>query len=348
MEKLFSSKELVINPYRFLGTYRALLALLVLVSHSSMWLPDWVAPLALGNVGVFSFFVLSGFVIAEACDIFYPGTPHRFLLNRFLRIYPTYWAVCGVAIAIYISIPHPEFNSSNYSIFANLTIILGERLPSNEFRLLSLIWAVGIELRFYIVAAIITYADHLLSHRKILKSGWIIFFSGLILLILYFVALMTDFNRISVIKFMPFFALGFVYYRWLKYRSSGSIFIGVLMLFSSVQSYIIYNSASVKTSLFETTIIFGVALLLFAGLVFVTKVHSTLEQIDKRLGDLTYSIYLVHWPIVYAVSRSNLEGFESFFTVFICSVVASILIYLMVEKPIFKLRDSIRRTRLYS
>jgi len=348
MKKIFSSKELIVNPYRFLGTYRALLALLVLVSHSNMWLPDWVAPLALGNVGVFSFFVLSGFVIAEACDIFYPGTPQRFLLNRFLRIYPTYWAVCGVAIAIYVLIPHPEFNSSIYSIFANFTIILGERLPSNEFRLLSLIWAVGIELRFYIVAAIITYADYLLSNRKILKPGWTMFIFGLIFLLLYFFALTTDFNRISIIKFMPFFGLGFIYYRWLKYRSSGSIFIGVFMLFTSVQSYISYNGVSVKTDLFETTFLFGISLLLFAGLVFVTKAHSTLEKIDKKLGDLTYSIYLVHWPIVYAVSSSNLKEFEAFFAVFIFSVIASILIFLLIEKPLLNLRDSIRRTRLYS
>ena len=174
------------------------------------------------------------------------------------------------------------------------------------------------------------------------------FFSGLILLVLYFFALMSNFNKIGVIKFMPFFALGFVYYRWLKYRSSGSIFLGAIMLFASLQSYILYNSASFKRALFETTFVFGVALLLFAGLVFVTKTHSILEQIDKRLGDLTYSIYLVHWPIVYAISRSNFEGFEAFFAVFICSVFVSILIFLVVEKPLLKLRDSIRRTRLYS
>lgn len=48
------------NPYRLLGSYRALLALLVLISHTSMWLPGYIAPLALGNVGVllFSFFLV--------------------------------------------------------------------------------------------------------------------------------------------------------------------------------------------------------------------------------------------------------------------------------------------------
>jgi peptidoglycan/LPS O-acetylase OafA/YrhL len=224
---------------------------------------------------------------------------------------------------------------------------LAERLPSTEFRLLSLIWAVGIELRFYIIAAVITYADHFLSHRKILKPGLVMFFSGLLFLALYFFALITEFSRFGVMKFMPFFALGFVYYRWLRYRSVGSIFLGLIMLFTSLQSYILYNSVSPKTALFETTLIFAIALLLFAGLVFVTKANAILEKIDKRLGDLTYSIYLVHWPIVYAVSRSNLQGFESFFAVFTCSVVVSILIVWMVENPLLKLRDSIRRTRLY-
>jgi hypothetical protein len=79
MKNVELNADIVRHPYRMLGSYRALLAIFVLVSHTSMWLPPWVAPLALGNVGVLSFFVLSGFVIAEAGDVFYPGMPHRFL-----------------------------------------------------------------------------------------------------------------------------------------------------------------------------------------------------------------------------------------------------------------------------
>lgn len=343
-----SLSTIVSNPYRLLGTYRALLALLVLISHTNMWLPDWVGPLALGNVGVLSFFVLSGFVIAEACDVFYPGKPQRFLLNRFLRIYPTYWVTCGIAIAIYVWIPHPEFNANTGAIFANLTIILAERLPSNELRLLSLIWAVGIELRFYVLAALVDYADRFLNRQGILKPGTFMFLAGLTFLVLYFFAWTTGFNRFSVMKFAPFFVLGFAYYRLLRYRSKGSQLLVLFALLAAAHSYIEYNSAGANTLVASSTLIFAIGLVLFGGLACVTKVPKIIEKIDKRLGDLTYSIYLVHWPIVYAVTESDLLGYEAFATTVICTILISLLIFMVVERPLFVLRDSIRRIRLYS
>lgn len=323
------------------------MALMVLISHTNIWLPNWVGSLALGNVGVLSFFVLSGFVIAEACDIFYPGKPQRFLLNRFLRIYPTYWATCGIAIAIYAWIPHPDFKVEAYPIFANLSILLAERMPSNELRLISVIWAVGIELRFYVLAALVDYLDRFVSLRRILRPGQLMFVLGVAFLVLYVFSWSTDFSRLAVIKFAPFFLLGFAYYRWLRYRSVGSLLFGVCALLATGHSYIFYNSAGSNTTVLGSTLIFCGGLGLFAFLACVTNVPIILERIDKRLGDLTYSVYLVHWPIVYAVSRSDLHGYEAFAAVFTCTLGLSVLIMVVVEKPLLRLRDSIRRTRLY-
>ncbi len=336
------------NPYRLLGSYRALLALLVLVSHTNMWLPLWVAPLALGNVGVLLFFVLSGFVIAEACDVFYPGKPQRFLLNRFLRIYPTYWAACGVAIAIYAQAPSPELNLNFFVIFANLSIVLAERLPPGDLRLISVIWAVGIELRFYVLAALVDYLDRFLSQRGKLQSGHLMCIAGVIFLILYVYTWQTGFNRFAVIKFAPFFMLGFIYYRCLRYKSQGSFLFGVLVLLASLHSYILYNSVAPETDIGSTALVFVTGLVLFAGMACVSRAHRKVERVDKRLGDLTYSIYLVHWPIVYAVDQSDLQGYTAFFTVLGVSIILSILIGWTVEKPFLRLRDSIRRTKLYA
>jgi len=133
------------GDYRLFGGYRMLLAWLVLTSHANRYLPDWVGSLALGNVGVFCFFVLSGFVIAEALDRFYPGVPHRFLANRLLRIYPTYWAVCAIAVAVYAAVDHPELRFDAGSLAANLSILY---TPSGTFFWISVIWAVVVELRF--------------------------------------------------------------------------------------------------------------------------------------------------------------------------------------------------------
>lgn len=342
------SAEIVRNPYRLLGSYRAMLALLVVISHSNMWLPSWIAPLALGNVGVFSFFVLSGFVIAEACDVFYPGAPHRFLFNRFLRIYPTYWAACGIAVAIYITLSHPDFNAGAAAAFANMSIVLAERLPSNELRWISVIWAVGIELRFYVAAAVIDYADRFANGRGLLKAGQLMFAAGAAFLLLYVYTWSTGFAQLAALKHAPFFVLGFAYYHWLRYRRVGALLLMLAALSLTLHSYVVYNSAASITDVPNSTLAFAASMALLAGLALVLRVPKRMEHVDKRLGDLTYSLYLIHWPIVYAVNRSDITGYTAFLIVLVASVMLSVLLVNIIEKPVLKWRDAIRRMRLYS
>lgn len=340
--------NMVYNSYRILGGYRALLATLVLISHTSMWLPSWVGPLALGNVGVLSFFVLSGFVIAEACDVFYPGAPLRFLINRFLRIFPTYWAACLVAIIVYNIYPHSDFNSNAYAIFANFSIVLAERLPSDELRLISVIWAVGIELRFYVAIAILDYIDRFASSIRIVRPGQILFTAGVIFQLVYFYTWSTDFSHFVVMRHAPFFVLGFTYYRWLRYRQKATFWFVILGLLISIHSYSAYNSPyGWSISTLYTTLAFVLSLTLFAGLSRISKFSRTWERLDKRLGELTYALYLVHWPIVYAIDSSGVDGYLAFSLTFFISVIITILLILGVERPLFRWRDSIRRTRLY-
>lgn len=348
MELEITRKQHYRTPYRLLGSYRALLALLVVISHTNIYLAAWVLPLALGNVGVFSFFVLSGFVIAEACDVFYPGAPHRFLFNRFLRLYPTYWAACGIAISIYIALSHPEFNASAASVFGNLSIILAEALPFSELRWISVIWAVSVELRFYLVAAFIDYADRLANRRGLLKKGQLMGATGAGFLLLYIYSWSTDFAQYPLLRHAPFFVLGFAYYRWICYRKLGSVLIGFAALLMTFHSYVAYNSPSPTTHVIYTTLVFASSMVLLGGLAFVPRVPKRWEHFDKRLGDLTYSLYLVHWPIVYAVGRSGIDGPAGFIVVLVASVILSVLLVLIVEKPILRWRDTIRRVRLYS
>lgn len=348
MELEITRRQHYRTPYRLLGSYRALLALLVVISHTNNYLAAWVLPLALGNVGVFSFFVLSGFVIAEACDIFYPGAPHRFLFNRFLRLYPTYWGACGIAIVIYIALSHPEFNAGTATVSANLSIVLAEALPSSELRWISVIWAVSIELRFYFVAALIDYADRLANRRRLLKAGQLIGAAGAGFLVLYIYVWSTGLAQHAVLRHVPFFVLGFAYYRWLCYRGIGSLLIGLAAMLMTFHSYVAYNSPSPTTDVMFTTFVFASSVVLLGGVALVPKVPKRWEYFDKRLGDLTYSLYLVHWPIVYAVGRSSIEGFAGFMLVLVASVMLSVLLVFTVEKPILRWRDTIRRVRLYS
>jgi len=76
--------------YRPFGIFRFVLAVSVVVSHSTgLEAPgSFLAAMGIGNIAVMGFFVLSGFIIAEAASTFYRNRPAAFLANRFWRIAP--------------------------------------------------------------------------------------------------------------------------------------------------------------------------------------------------------------------------------------------------------------------
>jgi peptidoglycan/LPS O-acetylase OafA/YrhL len=325
--------------YRLFGVYRLLLAWLVLTSHSNHYLPDWVGPLALGNVGVFCFFVLSGFVIAEACDRFYAGAPHRFLLNRLLRIYPTYWMTCLVALAIYLAAGHPELGFDAVSVAANLSILYS---PQGVLFWISLVWAVGIELRFYFVAALMELTRMLFKRRS--ASVYAAFWLGA--LALYLTTVGLDYQRLATFRHAPYFMLGMAMYHAVARRSGAGALAAAIGLPFAVHAYWTYSAAG-STDPLPSTLLFlaMLAAMLAASL---ATVSAPAARIDKALGDFTYPLYLVHWPVVWLIGRllsgAGLEGYAA--VVFASSLAAALV--LLLEQPLTRLRDEVRGKRLYA
>lgn len=327
------------QDYRFFGGLRLLLAWLVLTSHASHYLAAWVMPLSLGNVGVFCFFALSGFVIAEAGDRFYAGAPQRFLLNRLLRIYPTYWLCCLIALAIYLPLGHPDLRLDGGALLANLSILLG---PQGGFLWLSLIWAVGIELRFYFIAALMGLAETLLPRWRALVHA--AFWAGA--LALYAVTVASDYQRLATFRHAPYFVLGVAFYYFAAYRTRRAALAAAAALPLALHAYVSYVGAG-ETVLLASSLLFAAMLALMAGAAFVV-VPSRVARIDKALGDLTYPLYLVHWPVVWLVGQAwPGAGVEGYGAVLLGSFAAAALV-LLIEQPLMHLRDRIRRRRLYA
>jgi len=70
-------------------------------------------------------------------------------------------------------------------------------------------------------------------------------------------------------------------------------------------------------------------------------------RVDKVLGDLTYPLYLVHWPMVYLVERTFAsKGIDTYGVILVVSL-AGAGVVLLAEQPITYLRDRVRRRRLY-
>ena len=139
---------------------------MVVLSHSPGFLPKWVSQLSLGNVGVFSFFVPSGFVIAEALDVFYQGNVKGFFANRFLKIYPAFWAATLFAYIALVYLGRSEFPPDPLVVAVNFTIILGHTPFGSHLVLLTLAWAVIVELIFYVLMAFVSALGTRINRSK--------------------------------------------------------------------------------------------------------------------------------------------------------------------------------------
>ena len=133
---------------------RALAALAVVALHAlafsraaSVIAPDWA--MNLGAAGVDVFFVISGFIMLHTS--FRPGRPSmpagRFLLRRFIRIYPLYWLCTAAMLAVMAA----GFMRHNLCTAQEIALSLA-LLPSPHL-VLPVAWTLVLEIYFYLVFA---------------------------------------------------------------------------------------------------------------------------------------------------------------------------------------------------
>jgi peptidoglycan/LPS O-acetylase OafA/YrhL len=139
-----------------LGIFRFSLALMVMATHLSALTPPQT-----GRLAVEAFFCISGFLITMVANGRYEGRPLAFLANRFLRIYPTYWACLAIGLAVVVSFPastfiHPSLVVpasaadwlANFGVFGLTQMTVSRILPAA--------WSLHTELWFYLLIGLIT------------------------------------------------------------------------------------------------------------------------------------------------------------------------------------------------
>ena len=102
--------------FHFLQALRAIAAWLVVadhalldVTHGDLRNPATSVAWAIGNIGVYVFFVISGFIMVHVCwdDFGRRGAATNFLRKRIIRIVPLYWLATIAALAFHnISATH--------------------------------------------------------------------------------------------------------------------------------------------------------------------------------------------------------------------------------------------------
>ena len=357
--------------YRAFGALRLALAFMVMLQHFGSFAPaglgDQLPRYMTGSIAVLVFFVLSGYVIAEAALNFYQQRPTAFAANRFLRIFPQYVFAVFFSFAVHAVLWHftylqiPEyFVSSDTTTDAFLTLsnfvwnlLFLLPVPSGanapDYSFIPYAWAIRTEVLFYIFVAA---AIGLGLFAKCLDFSKAIFLVGVVALVGY-VAWRLGVGVPSSFRFGIYFSLGSAFY----YAQGGSRFCLLITVVFLIACLLDFRDYELETQLrYEIRfgerlwgaqyVILTGSLALFAMCAFFSPL-GRMRRVDKCLGDLSYPLYLNQYSaLIIFTSLSFGRGYLIFFSALATAVAFSVLADLICEPVIKPLRDKIRGTRL--
>lgn len=332
------------------GVFRFILAVNVVIYHV-LGIPS------IGPYAVYSFFVLSGFLMTMIMQETYGYSLKgfkRYAINRFLRLYPVYWALL-VIIAAIILIVGKDFSlvfhqamqipTSLGSWMANLFMIYPNFEPVlYPIRLAPATWALTIELAFYVAIGLG------LSKSKQLTTIWFLFS---LLWVLW-----TNFSTKDwgigygdiIVASLPF-SLGALVYHYKSIVNSiiNKVGLGPILTMFTLNILIVVISYYVVGDKFWFFNAFGTWVnLIFSGLVTILLLEHgrsfLSKKIDRFLGDLSYPIYIFHWSGASLASwliASNHKGWI-FILGLILTILVSIFVNRIVNDNVEKLRNIVR------
>lgn len=341
------------NPTTLLNVQamRAVAALLVVVGHtlalSSINLPEYLGGGLIHTfayAGVDIFFVISGLVIctaaqkhlAQSAQVSNLQLSLSFLVRRLFRIYPLYWAVF-ILIFCFTRGLNFDFVNNNFEVwFKNFWLV-------NKYNdVVPQAWSLAFEMYFYASMACILFFFRARYFACLL--AWF-----LLPLALY----ATDFLPTGYVRdiildpiLLEFLFGCLVFYlvrREYLYLPLLVFFVGLFLFF--VGAYQTLQQGLLASSPRTFSFGLGSAFIIY-GLIGIEKLKGwCLPKFLVELGDVSYSIYLVHMGIIVAalaISRDlgNLHSkYQASFLVliFLTVLVVSGLCHRFIERPFIAL-----------
>ncbi len=298
-----------------------------------------------GRFGVEFFFVLSGVVILSAHwnDIGNPHTFGSFAWKRFRRIYPVYWIVLLPQLLWIVLHPRNEnlWQRDPWVILSSILLVHIHSIHTT----ITVAWTLFHEIQFYAFFAV------LLLNRRI----------GIVLMILWLIPSFFAFNQLNPYGnhfFSPLhfiFAFGMIA-AWIMRRSRipwpALPLIAGIVLFTWA-CYIAQVRVEI-TDAYNLLAGFG-AMLLTLGLVeFERRGQLRVYAWLALLGDASYSIYLVHYPLLWAIApraatvlpQHHIPLLPTAVLLTLLSVAAGLLFHLLVERPLLRWMGGFRHPAL--
>lgn len=278
---------------RPLDALRGIAAMSVVFFHFTLQQESYNHIFRFGATGVDLFFIISGFVIFMSLQK--ADSLGTFFINRFSRLYPTYWM--GVLFSFAIISIHFHF-SQKYpidgpwvSLAGNLTMFqyyLG--IPDLE----GPYWTMNIEMLFYILMGIILTMK---SQRIIVPLG--IAICSVLVIAAFNVdqnfSVKEVFMKIPLLYHFPLFFAGIVFFKKFEGSLSTRYFLFALTLAFVAQMALFPHTWRACKHITQGEYVFVLALFFGAFLLFLEgKLEWISNPITLFLGKISFPLYLTH------------------------------------------------------
>lgn len=314
-----------------MGAYRLLLAILVAISHAGIGVFGYNQ----GSVAVISFFLLSGFVMTGLVKRYYNDWRliPEFYLDRISKLFPQFlFYILCVLVALYFTRFNTPFLSDVTPINICLNILM---LPLGIYMyddlggclLIPQAWSLGLEVSFYLLIPFILTIG---GFRIAFVSSLSVFLCA------YFGIIHTEFFGFRLLPGTLFiFLCGSMIFENRKH----ALLIGPIILIW-VGAFLLFIFTK-NNYMKEVLLGFVVGL----PIVWLLRNQKVPREIDEWMGNMSYGVFLNHFLIIWGMQK--LFGWHNFDSIkliamLLASVIFSMVTFMLVEKPILKLRRRLR------
>lgn len=294
-----------------------------------------------GHAGVDLFFVISGFVIylVHRSDIGKPRATRRFLARRFIRVYPPLWIVTtGVLIGAMLTAHaiRPEKMDAWFIFRSYLLWPIQSALP-----LVPPAWTLSHEIKFYLL-----FAMTIALSSRLWKPLLVAVVAGSILIGLAELIAPTALPFAISFIFSPYnleFAAGLI----IAMLVLGRAITGPLALAAAgvvLWAFAAAHDQSLRAPDVAQVLRYGIpSAIIVLGVAARDVQHPAFRApLLRLLGDASYSIYLVHLPvIVVAIRFANLAHAHptpvALTAVAVIATTVGLAFHILVERPVTRL-----------
>jgi peptidoglycan/LPS O-acetylase OafA/YrhL len=277
-----------------------------------------------GYLGVKLFFIISGFVIIMTLEKTLKTTD--FIVARFSRLYPAYWAAIFITILMtsLLSVPFQEDIYSMSQVIINLTML------QYYFKVKDVdgaYWTLAIELMFYCLI----YFIYNFKKGRLVEFFLVIW----MLLCCIYNAFEMPFGSyikvLFILKHAPLFIAGISFYLVSVKRKI--ILNNGIVILSLVVEFFLLSCDKSDLIIYSIIAVFYITFYLFI----YSKLNFIVNRISLFFGAISYPLYLIHENIGLAMIYKIKLVFDSQIVfvslTFLFVIVLAYLISVFIEKP---------------